>query len=689
MKCLLNLFLILSISINLCIAQNKRKVACIGDSVTKGYGLKDGKSYPDQLQQLLGNQYEVKNFGRNGATLLSKGHNPYIVSEEYKQAIAYQADIVIISLGLNDTDPRNWPNYNLSFKSDYHQLIQSFKDKNPNVEVYICKLTPIFSGHHRFLSGTRDWYDQVQLAIEDIAKSSNVKLIDNNKNLAYRIDLFEDNLHPDERGAEIIANNVYHSISSFKQELKIHESLGSNMVLQRNVINKIHGLASSNEKIQLTFNGKQLETTSSQTGEWLIELPSQKASGPFNISINGEKDQIELTDIYFGDVFLASGQSNMAFQLQYANNSKDLIENAGKQGIIRIFKNQTLVETNNVNWDNVSLEKVNELEYFSGNWEIPNPQNTPNFSAIAYSFALEISQSQNIPVGIIDLSVGGTNTESWISRHALEHDNLLASYIHNWRNSDFIQAFCKERAGVNLKLSKKKYQRHPYEPSYNYESGFSKWLNTNLKAILWYQGESNAHNVEHHEYLFKKLVSSWRTEFNQSLPFYFVQLSSINRPSWPQFRESQLKLEQELPNVHMAISSDLGDSLDVHPKEKLIIGKRLANLVRATEYKEKLIASTPLVEKTTHSNSNNIIIYFKRTSALKTHQNQAIRGFQGIDEFGNIITLEHVRIKGNKILINANIPLKRILYAYEPFTRANLENEQGVPVSTFSISLSK
>lgn len=138
------------ISISSLFAQTKKRVACIGDSVTKGYNLANGKSYPAQLQELLGEGFLVGNFGKNGATLLEKGHNPYLKSEELKDALEFSPDIVVISLGLNDTDPRNWPNYKLDFTKDYNKLVSLFKQDNPNIEIYVCQMTPIFSGHARF-----------------------------------------------------------------------------------------------------------------------------------------------------------------------------------------------------------------------------------------------------------------------------------------------------------------------------------------------------------------------------------------------------------------------------------------------------------------------------------------------------------------------------------------------------------
>ncbi|WP_373564804.1 GDSL-type esterase/lipase family protein [Sphingobacterium sp. E70] len=122
--------------------------------------------------------------------------------------MAFKPDVTIIHLGLNDTDPRNWPNYRNSFSSDYAALIDSIRAVNRDMQIYICRLTPIFSGHPRFLSGTRAWYDQIQALLPQIAASNQVGLIDLHTPLHTRIDLFDDYLHPNRQGAAIIARQV-------------------------------------------------------------------------------------------------------------------------------------------------------------------------------------------------------------------------------------------------------------------------------------------------------------------------------------------------------------------------------------------------------------------------------------------------------------------------------------------------
>lgn len=665
----------------------QKRVACIGDSVTEGYGISDStQNYPAQLQSLLGKGFLVGNFGHSGATLLRNGHNPYHKTNAYQEALSFNPDIIIIALGLNDTDPRNWPNFKNEFAGDYSRLILDFKQVNPNVEVFICTMTPIFSGHRRFLSGTRDWFNQIQTLIREIAQAHGATVIDNHAILAARIDLFEDYLHPNSRGAELIANNISGYLKSIQQPLSLHETFGNHMVLQRDVINKIYGKASANEPITLVFNNKAYNTISNKIGNWEINLPAQSAGGPFTIQVRTKSAQVILSDVLFGDVYLSSGQSNMAFKFRDALTADSLLKQANSFDKIRVFRNRSLAETNNVVWDNTTLERINELQYFSGNWQKSRQESTSEFSAIAYSTAVELYKSQQIPIGIIDISVGGSNTESWIPRRVLEKDNLLATYIHSWRTSDFVQDFCRERAAKNLELGKLKHQRHPYDPAYNFEAGISKWTNTQLTGILWYQGESNAHNIEHHEYLFPVLVDSWREAFQTDLPFYFVQLSSTNRPSWGDFRNSQRLLSNKVENSFMAVSLDVGHPTDVHPKDKLVIGKRLANLIRQHAYKEQLQANSPQPISYTKRNGE-ISIVFDNCKALTTADNALIQDLHYVNHQGDIIKDVRVVIKKNTLVVLASEDVKHVQYGLTPYSNGNLISDIGVPVSTFNLKI--
>jgi len=184
------------------------------------------------------------------------------------------------------------------------------------------------------------------------------------------------------------------------------------------------------------------------------------------------------------------------------------------------------------------------------------------------------------------------------------------------------------------------------------------------------------------------LVSSWRHQLQQQLPFYYVQLSSINRPSWPRFRDSQRKLNQQIEDTYMAISSDVGDSLDVHPKNKVIIGKRLANLALAHTYKYQINADYPSF-KYYKKKEKTIDVYFNNSKTLITRNNQPLQGFILIDNQGFTHQPERLSIQKNRVTIDLpeHIIITEIRYAYSPYTTANLENESGIPASTCSFKI--
>ncbi|HWZ36074.1 MAG TPA: GDSL-type esterase/lipase family protein, partial [Mucilaginibacter sp.] len=669
-------------------AQNKViKVACIGNSVTYGFGIKNREQecYPAKLQVLLGNDYDVKNFGHSGATLLKKGHTPYYKTPEFANAIAFTPDIAIIHLGLNDTDPRDWPDYHDDFEADYAWLIDAFKKANPAIKIYICRLTPIFSGHPRFKSGTRDWYWQIQDLIPVIAKTNHTGLIDLHKPLYARPDLFADNIHPDNEGASILATTIYHAISKNYGGLKLPEVFASNMVLQRKMPIPVHGTANAGDVIEVTLRQYKLTAKTDEYGRWKVTLPAMLPGGPFNMTIKDKDSTITLKNILIGDVWLCSGQSNMAFPLRGEADGENEIKTAVNNGGIRLYKLDLLKETDSVAWDTATLAKVNRLKYFSGTWKESNALSARDFSAIAYYFGKKINREEHVPIGLVQVAVGGSPIESWIDRYTMEHDPVLVDMLNNWRKSDFIMQWCRNRADVNLKNAISAKQRHPYEPCYNYEAGIADLTAFPIKGVLWYQGESNAHNTELYSHLFKTMVTSWRQKWGTDLPFYFVQLSGISRQSWPGFRKMESKFQQQIPNVHMAVSMDMGDSLNVHYKQKKAVANRLALSALHYTYKKQVTADgpAPLYAVQKH---NVILIAFN--SPLAIGNNKPLTGFELVNERGERIPAEATISKNN---ISLKIPpgeeVKTIWYAMQPYTHANLANSAGLPVSTFALSL--
>lgn len=668
----------------------KIKVACVGNSITYGAGVENRElnNYPVQLQKMLGEGYDVRNFGHSGATLLHNGHNPYNKLPEYKQALEFNADKVIIHLGVNDTDPRNWPNFQGEFIPNYIQLINDFKTINPESEVLICLLTPIKSMHPRFKSGTRDWQWQIQDAIKTIGEITGCKIIDLHTPLYPRPELIPDNIHPNAKGATLIAKAAYDVLTGDFGGLSLPILYSDNMVVQQGEPLIINGTANANDKVTVKIDGQKRIVTTSYNGAWSTTIEPIKIGKKHTLSVSTNNKSIELNNVVAGEVWLVSGQSNIEYMLSQTDKTEqDSIINSFESGDlknVRIYNMRPEFNINASHFDSLSLAKIYNYQFFGKTtWKtLDKVQQIKNYSAIALHFSKKLSQNMNTPIGLIINAIGGSPAESWVDRKSIEF--TIPDILENWTKNDYIQEWVRTRAfsQMNYKLSGNK---HQYEPCYLFETGIKPLKNYAIAGVLWYQGESNAHNLEAHEIIFKTLVNSWRTHYNDAtLPFYFVQLSSLNRQSWPQFRNSQRMLAQTIPNCYMAVSSDRGDSLDVHPRRKLDVGNRLAALALENTYNKTNIKGKSPEFRSLESTPNKAVITFDNAEGLKTSCGGKLLTFEVSEHKGGFVPAK-AKIVGNTVVLECDsvTTIKYVRYGWQPFTRANLVNGANIPASTF------
>ena len=672
-----------------CMAQEKIKVACVGNSITYGTGVseREKNAYPIKLQQMLGEKYEVGNFGKPGATLLKNGHRPYVNQQEYKDALAFAGDIVVIHLGINDTDPRNWPNYRDEFIGDYRALMQSFREVNPKVRFLIARMTPLSDRHFRFESGTRDWHEEIQLAIECIAKVEGVQLIDFHEPLYPYPYMLEDAVHPNAEGAAILAKTVYEGITGDFGGLKLSGMFSDNMVLQHGEVLTIQGKADAGQKITVTIAGQKKKTVAASNGKWKVFLDPLNAGGPYTLTVSADKQKYIYNNVLAGEVWLCSGQSNMEFYLNWSATGKRDIPQANNDQI-RLFDMKARWRTDEVEWEASVLDSLNHLQYYTdAEWQVCAPESADRFSAIAYYFGKKLQDSLQVPVGLICNAIGGSPAEAWVDRRTLEYE--FPAILRNWTKNDFIQDWVRERAALNVKKSLNKFQRHPYEPCYLYEAGILPLQQYPIKGVIWYQGESNAHNKDAHEKLFKLLVQSWRKNWNKpEMPFYYVQLSSLNRPSWPWFRDSQRRLMKEISHTGMAVCTDKGDSLDVHPIQKQEVGERLAAWALNQTYGNKNVVPSGPLYKDISFRKNVAYVSFDYAEGLKASDSHELRTFEIAGE-DQMFYPAKAMVEGNEIKVwsdQVRNP-KIVRYGWQPFTRANLVNGAGLPASTFRSDL--
>lgn len=392
--------------------------------------------------------------------------------------------------------------------------------------------------------------------------------------------------------------------------------------------------------------------------------------------------EVNWKDILCGEVWICSGQSNMAFELKHAKGGLAMAEKAGDPEL-RLFNFQGFIQTNDVAFDSLTLDRLNRLDFFEGDWQTDMPEQASGFSAIGYFFGTELRDELKVPVGLIQVAVGGAPIEAFIDRKTLEMNPVLVDQFLNRERNDFIFEWVRQRIIRNISLNNHKNQRHPYDPAYIFEAGIAPMTNFPVRGVLWYQGESNAHNADLYKIAFHDWVNSWRKSWNNpKMTVLVAQLSGIDRPSWPRFREMQRQLVAEIPNTGLVVTFDKGDSLDVHPIQKQEVGERFALQALDKVYREKVISDGPVARRIIRKETSTEIL-FSSPDGLKTSDGEEVRELETASEDG-IFRKVPARIKGKRLIIP--IPgnkVSTVRYGWKPYSRSNLVNKMGLPASPF------
>ncbi len=465
-------------------------------------------------------------------------------------------------------------------------------------------------------------------------------------------------------------------------KLQMPSYYSDNMMLQYGVDITVNGKGKANETVHVSIEGHNLSAQVNYNNQWDVVIPPLKAGGPYTLTVSSSTDTLRYNNILAGDVWFCSGQSNMEFMLKETPISKDELARINNSNI-RLYDMKAKYRTNAVMWDKTPLDSINAYHYFqSPSWETLSQESVADFSAVAYYFGKMLNDSLDIPIGLICNAVGGSPTEAWIDAEVLQTE--FPEILHDWKNNGIVQDWVRGRALLNIKKSRAHSQLHPYMPGYLFESGVRPFDGFPMKGVIWYQGESNAHDIAAHEKLFKLLVYNWRHHWqSDSLPFYYVQLSSLNRDTWPEFRDSQRRMLKEIPKVGMAVSSDYGDPRDVHPVNKKPIGQRLARLALADTYNKSIVSSGPLFQKVDFLNQT-AKVYFEQANGLKTSDGAKIRGFEIAGRDGVYHTADAFVYNSCVYLSSQNVDSpKYVRYAWQPYTTANLVNGDELPASTF------
>ena len=483
------------------------------------------------------------------------------------------------------------------------------------------------------------------------------------------------------------------------------------MVLQRHIPIPIWGTAAPNSAVVVRLGGFETKTQSGIDGKWKVYLPARSAGGPFKLRIINGEQTLVYSDILIGEVWLCSGQSNMAFELDKSTNSEPDISNAENPNI-RLFQMSRRYNLGPSVFSKEEMENIENGHFFNINpWVPSTPQSVAKFSAVAYYFGKKLSDSLQIPIGLIHNAIGGSTIESWINReNMLAHPQLSQLATKEWYNHPNIHPWVGSRVKKNLEIwldnsIADKNLSHPFAPGYLYNHGIKPLLPYAIRGVIWYQGESNATHPSSYATLFELMVNNWRTSWGQdNLPIYFVQLPRIaNRSRWPEFREQQSAC-LDIPNTYMVIAIDEGHRTNVHPKNKRPVGNRLALLALAQTYKYPILANSPTFRSYEWNQlDRKIILYFDNTgSGLGLKKGLRPEGItiQGYRKKGGQLQIITPDQNLSHILIGIDLQEERIIitypnhflitgvkYAWAPYPENNIINSAGLPMAPFKIEL--
>ena len=474
--------------------------------------------------------------------------------------------------------------------------------------------------------------------------------------------------------------------------LTLPATYGHHMVLQRQTPLVMEGRVKPGTTVRIVLGKQQTTTQADDEGTFRATLKPMEAGGPYELRFESEAGNRTFTDVYVGEVWICSGQSNMELRVSECSTAEKDLKLAGLLSRVHFYNMESCWPLYAEVWNEERMDSVDQgLFIRRAEWTKCSAETARNFSAIGFHFAKMLSDSLKCHVGIISNAVGGSTTEGWIDETTLraQAPQVLAG---NWMENRHIMAWARNRAKLNLQAAKKKNHHHPFEPTYLFNASIRPIAGYAVRGVLWYQGESNADLVEMHKKLFPALETSWRKAWNNPLlPFYFVQLSSIStRPSWPEFRDSQRRLADSLDHTYMVVSSDVGDSLDVHPRRKNVVGRRLASAVLHHTYGFAHIEPCgPQPLSAEAEGYGTVRIRFSHAEKLRFAGPLKPEYFEMCSRNGIFFPAHEARIEGSDIVLRlprVAIPTQ-VRYAWKPFTPACLINAGGMPCSTFRLDV--
>jgi sialate O-acetylesterase len=480
-------------------------------------------------------------------------------------------------------------------------------------------------------------------------------------------------------------------------EVRLPHVISDHAVLQRGAPIHIWGWATPGAHLKAHFHDQTVAADVDTIGTWSLYLAPETAGGPYALTITGDGADTKVDDLLVGDVWFASGQSNMEFPLNGFPGTAVLKNGAQEIAAATNPKLRLLLVG----------QKLSDFPLGDAavTWTNCTPETAAKFSAVAYFFGRELAAKEDVPIGLIDSAWGGTPADSWVSLDTLGTNAQLlpafaarARFADNLTNID-LQKTLEWRETQAAKAAGKpapKFPWHPFEgswaPAAIYNGMVAPFTPYSLKGFIWYQGETNSGHdrAPYYRTLFPAVIEDWRMHFAQGiLPFLFVQISSFNSPGedWGTVRDAQRRT-LSLVNTAMAVTLDVGEPDNVHPPDKQTVGARLALAARAMVYGEPVPYRSPLFRQATTElrpdGTAAMRVWFDNAEKLSS-QGKPVAGFEIAGEDRHY-TPANARLDGATVVVSSpNVPHPvYVRYGWTGYFDTNLFNAAGLPASTFT-----
>lgn len=471
-----------------------------------------------------------------------------------------------------------------------------------------------------------------------------------------------------------------------KASITLPSYYASGMVLQQKSVFQLKGKSTPNANMMFSasWDNVKVYTNADSEGNFSFKVTVPEASTKtyalhiYELQKKGNRDVVKasrnITQVYAGEVWFCSGQSNMQMPVQGSwglmNNYQEEIKNA----------NYPMIKLLSVAASGKNNHPADDTDLWS-NWVACSPSTIPDFSALAYCFGRELYKNLNIPIGLIQCAYGGSNAEAWVSLETARTIPALKTQLDKCAQYDFHRDSVSKYLGM-----KNEFQ----VPTLLYNTMVHPMINFPIRGVIWYQGEANAWGSCYYTALMDSLISSWRKDWGYKFPFYTVQLAAWQTPAefqensnWAALRWDQWKTSQQMDSTGMATAVDVGNATDIHPKNKQEVGRRLALIALKNTYGFDVVADAPKPVSYRFEYKKAYITFDKK---IHVRNDSVPVGFRFKDKSYKRFYAATAKVVGDKTIeISVSQPLRpsAIYYNWADYPIGNIYGENNLPVLPF------